>query len=148
MALDDRLKTIRRVTGAAAAAPYVRRIVTDDELRTDMSDFVRSANDLMREVASDTRVRSDVADIIRSLQDGASRVRQDIRPRRHPWRRFAAGAALFFAGIGVAATLAYPRSRRGLVRVAGDARERASTTVHDARERFGRTASDTEWKAA
>jgi hypothetical protein len=148
MALDDRLKTIRRVTGAAAATPYVRRLVTDDELRTDMSDFVRSANDLVREVAADAQVRRDVADIIRSLQEGASRVRQDIRPQPHPWRRFAAGAGLFFAGIGVAATLAYPRSRRGLVRVAGETRQRASTTVHDARERFGRTATDTERKAA
>ena len=139
MAITQRTRTIRRMTSAATStAPSVRRIATDEELRADMTDFVRSANDLIREVASDRRVRRNVRDMILSIQDGVGRVRSDVRPRRRGRSLSAFGAGLVFASFVIAAAFAYPRSRRSITRVAGDTRQRASSTVHDARERFGK----------
>jgi hypothetical protein len=139
MAISPRLRTIGRVTGVAAAtAPKVRRLAKDDELRAEASDLVRSARDLVREVTSDERVRRDLRDIVSSALDGAGRVRQDVRPRHRLRRFFAFGAGLTLALVAIAAALAYPRSRQGIVRVAGETRQRATATVHDARERIGR----------
>jgi hypothetical protein len=136
MAITQRMRTVRRVTGAATStAPYVRRLATDEELRADMTDFVRSANDLVREVATDHKVRRDAREMILSLQDGVGRVRSDIRPRRRSRSVMAFGAGVLFAAFAVAAALAYPRSRRRIASFAGETRERASSTVNDARER-------------
>ena len=137
MASDGRLRRIGRTTVlVAGTAPKVRRLARDDELRGDVSAIVRSAGDLVREVAGDERVRGDLREMIASAFDGTSRVRADVRPRRHGIRLFAYGALFALAVAAIAAALAYPRSRHGLVRVAGETRQRATATVHDARERF------------
>ena len=80
MAITSRLRTIGRVSGVAATtAPYVRRLATDDELRDDVTDFIRSANNLMNHVRSDRRLRRDVRSMLESAQSGADHVRGDIR---------------------------------------------------------------------
>ena len=84
MALNSRLRTIGRVSGVAATtAPYVRRLATDEELRDDVTDFIRSANNLMNHVRSDRRLRRDVRHLVR--------VRAERR--RPPARRPQAAAA-------------------------------------------------------
>ena len=65
------LRTIGRVTGAAATtAPYMRRLATDQDLRDDVTDFVRSSNNLMHHLRSDRRLRRDVNKMVSSVQSG------------------------------------------------------------------------------
>jgi hypothetical protein len=131
------VRTIGKVGGVAATtAPYVRRLATDDELRDDVTDFARSANDLMTHLRSDRRLRRDVTGMLSSAQSGARRLRPDARPH-HYVRNFLIGAGLLVMAAGAAIAFAVPRARQGATRVAGQTAARATGTVHDIRERIG-----------
>lgn len=133
----SRLRTIGKVTGVAATtAPYVRRLARDDELREDVTDFVRSANNLMTHLRSDRRLRRDLGDLVSSVQSGAGRLRSDVRPRHHYLRNFFIGTGLVIMGVGAAIAFGYPRARSQVTRVVDQTTARANSTVHDIRERI------------
>jgi hypothetical protein len=136
MALTSRIKTLGKVSGVAATtAPYVRRIATDEDLRGDVADFVRSANNLATHLRSDKRLRGDIGNLIASAQSGAGHVRSDVRPR-HYLRNFFIGTGLVMIGMAAAVAMGWPRARRNVTRVAGQTASRANATVHDIRERI------------
>ena len=87
MAFDENRARVLRAAGAAsAAAPYVRRIMSDDELRNDLRTLVTAGRHLyegltengMSKLLEDD-VRNDLDRIVASLQAASERV---IRPRR------------------------------------------------------------------
>jgi hypothetical protein len=131
---------------AATTAPYVRRLATDDELRDDVTEFIRSANNVMSHMRSDTRLRRDVRSMLESAQSGAGHLRGDIRPRHHYLRNLVIGAGLIITSIGVAT--AWPRTRNRLTHVAGQTTQRAGATVQDLRERISRRSDESEVRAA
>lgn len=132
----SRMRTIGRVGGVAVTtAPYVRRLATDEELRDDVNEFVRSANSLVTHLRSDRRLRRDVGKMISSVQSGGGRLRADVRPR-HYLRSFVVGTGLIILGIGAAIAVGWPRARRGVTRVADQTTARATSTVRDIRERM------------
>ena len=136
MAFNGRLRTIGRVSGAAATtAPYVRRLATDEELRGDVADIMRSANNLMSHVRSDRRLRRDLQSLVESAQSGADHVRGDLRPRRL-LRTFVVGTGLIITTLAFGIALAWPRSRRSVIRVADQTAQAANTRVRDIRERI------------
>jgi len=142
MALSSRIQTIGKVTGVAAtAAPKVRRIVTDEELRGDVTDFVRAANTLTTHLRSDRRLRRDIFNLIASAQRGAAHARADVRPR-HYLRTLFFSSGLIIIGMGAAVALGWPRARRSVTRVAGQSASRANATVHDIRERISGQAAE------
>lgn len=151
MTRGERVRTIRRLAGlAAVTAPKVRRMAADEELRGDVGDVVRATRDLVRDLAADEMVRGDVGDLVAAAVDSASRARADVTSRRQVriLPIVAGGGLLLLAGAALIAALAYPRSRRTIVHAAGETRQRATTTVHDARERFGRGGGNPEQQAA
>ena len=149
MASSSRLRTIGRVGGVAATtAPYVRRLATDDELRDDVTDFIRSANNVMNHVRSDKRLRRDVRSMLESAQSGADHLRGDIRPRHHYLRNLVIGTGLIITSIGVAIAVAWPRTRSRITRVADQTTQRAGATVQDVRERMSRRSDESDVRAA
>lgn len=144
MASTSRLRTFGKVGGAAAVtAPYVRRLAGDEELRNDLADIIRSANDLMTRVRSDKRVRDDVRRVVESAQSGAGHLRSDLRPR-HTLRRLFVGAGLIITAIGVGIAVAWPRTRRQITQAVGQGTSRANAVVHDVRERVSGERSETQ----
>jgi hypothetical protein len=135
MAYISRLRTLGKVSGVAATtAPYVRRLATDDELRDDVTEFIRSANNLMNHARSDRRLRRDVQKMMESAQSGADHLRGDIQPR-HFFRNVAIGMGLIVTAIGVAIAVAWPRTRSKITRAVDQTTQRATATVHDVREK-------------
>jgi hypothetical protein len=136
MAWTSSIRTIGRVGGVAATtAPYVRRLAGDDELRDDVTDFIRSANNLMTHVRSDRRLRKDVGRMMESMQSGADHLRSDVRPH-HYVRNFMMGVGLIVAGVAAAIAFGWPRARQQVTRVVDQTATRANSTVHDVRERI------------
>jgi hypothetical protein len=146
---------------AATAAPYVRRVMRDDELRDTLRSLADDANDLIehasggsvRDALTDPAVRGDIARIVESLQFGAERV--TAKPRRSLARR-ALRVIVIVAAIGtgiVAGALLYPRSRAALMRsfrrssdpaaeTAGEVRDTATDAAHDAGTRASQATGD------
>ena len=148
MAVTSRLRTLGSVTGmAATTAPYIRRVATDDDLRSDMAEFIRAGNDLMRHLSADKRLRRDLTHLVESAQSSAGHLRADIRPR-HYGRRILFGAGLMMFSLIAGAALAWPRSRRSVARVSSDTARRANATVHDIRERVSGQTGRREQQAA
>lgn len=136
MALD-RIRTVGKVTGVAAStAPYIRRLAADDDLRGDVNDFVRSANNLITHLRSDRRLRRDAGKMIASMQSGAGHLRSDVRPRHHYLRNSMIGLGLIIMSVGAAVVVAWPRARSRVASVAGQTTARATGTVHDMRGRI------------
>jgi hypothetical protein len=137
MAYTSRLRTIGKVSGVAATtAPYVRRLATDDELRDDVTEFIRSANNLMNHARSDRRLRRDLQKMVQSAQSGADHLRGDIQPRHNSFRNLTIGMGLIVTAIGVAVAVAWPRTRSRISRAVDQTTQRANATVHDVRERI------------
>jgi hypothetical protein len=136
MALTSRLQTIGKMTGAAVStAPYVRRLARDEGLRDDVADFVRSANSVVSHVRSDERLGRELRRMVGSAQSGADHLRSDLKPR-HFLRNLVLGTGLLITSFGIGMALAWPRSRRSVLRVADQTAQRANATVHDIRERI------------
>jgi hypothetical protein len=144
MALSSRIQTIGKVGGAAAGtAPYVRRLATDEELRDDVADFVRSANNLMNHLRSDRKLRRDVRGMVESVQSGADHVRGDVKPR-HFVRNLLIGTGLLIAAVAAGAAVAWPRARRGVTHAVDQGTSRATAAVHDVREKLAQEKTDTQ----
>jgi len=100
MAFDEnRAKVLRAAGAASAAAPYVRRIVSDDELRRDVRTLVAAGRHLYEGLTADgvsklldDDVREDLDSIVASLQGASERV---IHPRRSShWGSWLIGGTL------------------------------------------------------
>jgi len=159
VAITSNIRTVRKAAGAAtAAAPYARKFMAeaDEDVRSSVKHFVKSADHLYNQLSSDARVRAlatddelrrDVDRIIGSLQGSARSVGRDAR-RRLDRQALFIGAGLGVMGACLAAALLYPRTRRRIVRVADEARERATATVDDAREKVTGTVHDAREKVS
>jgi hypothetical protein len=136
MTSTSRLRTIRRLGGvAAASAPSVRRLASDETLRDDIADFIRSANSLTTHLRSDRRLRRDVRRLLGSARSGAGHLQGDVRPR-HLLRNLIIGTGLMVGSLVAGLAVAWPRTRRPITRVAGQGGSRATVAVHDIRERI------------
>ena len=157
MVMTSKIRSVSKAAGAATgAAPYARKLMADEDLRSSVKLFVKSADRLYNQLSSDVRaralatddgVRRDVDRIIDSLQGSARSVRRDAR-RRLDRRALVIGAGLGIMVACLAAALLYPRTRRRMVRVADETRERATATVRDAREKLSRTVDDADEKVS
>ena len=116
MALDEnRAKVLRAAGAASAAAPYVRRIMKDDELRDDLRALIVAGRHLYEGLTEngvskllDDDIRKDLDRIVASLQGASERV---IRPRpSNHWAAWVVGGALI--GGAVAGLLIYPGTRQ------------------------------------
>jgi hypothetical protein len=123
MAFDEnRAKVLRAAGAASAAAPYVRRIVSDDELRRDVRTLVAAGRHLYGGLTADgvsklldDDVREDLDSIVASLQGASERV---IHPRRSShWGSWLIGGTLI--GGVLAALLIYPGTRTTILRALG-----------------------------
>jgi hypothetical protein len=117
-------ESTRRVTKAAgvasAAAPYVRRAISDEQVREDLRSAATAVrhlvdeftgDDRVRRVVTDTAVRRDVDEILEAMQDAGRRV---LQPRRQvPW-----GWVFFWGSLAgaVTAVFAVPQSRAAILR--------------------------------
>jgi hypothetical protein len=132
--MTGRIQTIGKVGGmAAGTAPYVRRLATDEDLRDDVTDFIRSANNLMNHVRSDRKLRRDVRQMIDSVQSGADHVRGDVKPS-HFLRNLLIGTGLLIAAVAVGVAVAWPRARQSVSQAVEEGASKADAAVHDVRE--------------
>jgi hypothetical protein len=133
VAISSRIRGVSQAAGTASAAtPYVSRLMTDKALRFSVKDVLRSADRLYNELSSDGRPRK-FAEVTHSRVSRTARI---IR-----------GLGLTAAGLSVAALL-YPRTRRGLARIMGESRDRATKTVHDTREKVSGTIGEAREKVS
>ena len=87
MAFDsDRAKVLRVAGAASAAAPYVRRILSDDELRGDLRGLIVAGRHLYEGLTTDgvsklldDDARKDIDRMVAALQDASERA---VRPQR------------------------------------------------------------------
>lgn len=123
MAFDGNRARVLKAAGAAgAAAPYVRRIMSDDELRSDLRTLIVAGRHLYEGLTSngvskllDEDVRKDLERIVASIQGAGERV---IRPQRSSRRSsWIVGGALI--GGAVAGLLIYPGTRKPILRAVG-----------------------------
>jgi hypothetical protein len=100
MRVLDGGRQIAKAAGAAtAAAPYMRRLVDDQELRESLRSVFRSASrlydeldadDRFRRILTDDHIRKDVDHMLEAMQDAGRRV---VRPRRN-WGRIVLATTL------------------------------------------------------
>lgn len=118
MALMDNNRLYKTAASAAAAAPYVRRLMGDERLRSDLRTLISSATRLYNELSSDDTVEKllkddkivkDIDRILESVQKAGQRAMAQRRGTN--WVAIAIVGGV--AG-GIAALLVYPRTRRGL----------------------------------
>ena len=123
MAFDENHARVLRATRAAsAAAPYVRRIMGDDELRRDLRTLIVAGRHLYQGLTAqgvsgllEDDVRVDLDRIVAALQGASERV---IAPRRSShWGSWLIGGTLI--GGAVAGLLIYPGTRKPIVRALG-----------------------------
>jgi hypothetical protein len=149
MAGTSRVRTIGKVTGVAViTAPLVRRLAKDAELRGDVADFIASAGHLVRDLGDDGRLREDLEHMAATMQSGAEHMRRDVRPRRVV-RTLVVVTGGIALGVTVAAVLLYPRTRRGVVRVADQTVHGASARVDAVRRKITGSGAvpEEEWAA-
>jgi len=123
MALDEnRAKVLRAAGAASAAAPYVRRIMKDEELRDDLRTLVVAGRHLYEGLTVngaskllDDDIRKDLDSIVASLQGASERV---IHPHRSShWGAWVVGGTLI--GGALAGLLIYPGTREPILRALG-----------------------------
>jgi len=123
MALDEnRAKVLRAAGAASAAAPYVRRIMKDDELRGDLRTLIIAGRHLYDGLTEngaakllEEDVRKDLDRIVASLQDASERVIHP--PRSSHWAAWVVGGTLI--GGALAGLLIYPGTREPILRALG-----------------------------
>jgi hypothetical protein len=123
MAFDkNRAKVLWAAGAASAAAPYVRRILSDDELRGDLRGLIVAGRHLYEGLTTegmskllDDDARKDLDHMVAALQDASERV---VRPRRRShWGSWLIGGTLI--GGVVAGLLIYPGTRKPILRALG-----------------------------
>jgi hypothetical protein len=123
MAFDNnRAKVLWAAGAASAAAPYVRRMLSDDELRGDLRGLIVAGRHLYERLTTegmskllDNDARKDLDHMVAALQDASERV---VRPRRRShWGSWLIGGTLI--GGVVAGLLIYPGTRKPILRALG-----------------------------
>lgn len=162
MAVLKRGRNVIRVAGAAGvAAPYLRELISDSELRDSARTAVRAVGRLYEEMSADERLR----DLLFSSAPHADRHRSSLRSRflgsartMRSGRFMRSGKIMrsglrwarigsFALGTGVlVGALAYPRSRRRITRAVGDARGTVTSIAGKAGERTAATAGSAREK--
>ena len=119
---DSRAKVLRAAGAASVAAPYVRRIMSDDELRGDLRTLVIAARHLIEGLTEsgpskllDDDVRKDLDRMIAALQGAGDRVVHVHE--RSTWGRWVIAGAVI--GGTIAGLLIYPTTRRQMMRAVG-----------------------------
>jgi hypothetical protein len=119
---ENRAKVMRAAGAASAAAPYVRRIMGDDELRGDLRTLIVAGRHLYEGLTEngvskllDEDLRKDVDRIVSSLQGASERVLQPRRQNR--WGAWIVGGTLI--GGAFAGLLIYPGTRKPIMRALG-----------------------------
>lgn len=138
MAVMDSRRVIRAAGAASAAAPYVRKLMSDERLRDELRTLIRSATHLYEELSSDDaldkllkddRIRKDVDQMLESLQKAGQLA---ITRRRGPnWMAVAIVGGI--AG-GIATLLVYPRTRHGIQSAYSTARRGSLHAVENVEE--------------
>jgi hypothetical protein len=123
MAFDNnRAKVLWVATAASAAAPYVRRILSDDELRGDLRGLIVAGRHIYHGLTSeglskllDDDARKDLDRMVVAFQDASERA---VRPqRRSHWGSRLIGGTLIAGAI--AGLLIYPGTRKPILRALG-----------------------------
>ena len=123
MASDsNRAKVLWAAGAARGAAPYVRRILSDDELRRDLRGLIVAGRHLYQGLTTDgvsklldDDARKDLDRMVAALQDASERV---VRPqRRSHWGSWLIGATLIAGAL--AGLLIYPGTRKPILRALG-----------------------------
>ena len=135
MAMMDRSRAIKAAGTAAAAAPYVRRLMRDDRLRTELRNLIKSASHLYSELSGgdtmdtllkDDSIRKDIDHILASMQKAGQRA---VKQRRGTnWMAIAIVSSVAGA---ITALLAYPRTRHGIQSTASNLRHGSLHAVDD-----------------
>jgi len=150
MAVLKRGRNVIRVAGAAGvAAPYVREIVRDAELRNSLRTAFHSIGRLYEEMSADERLR----DVLFSSASHADGQRASIRMRmlgentmlRSALRR-ARIASFGLGAIVLVGAVAYPRSRRRITKAVGDTRGTVTNIASKASEKTVATAGSAREK--
>ena len=129
MASDNRVRVLRAAGAASAAAPYVRRtapyvrrIMSDDELREDLRRIIGSARHLYQELSDegvsklfDEDVRKDLDKIMEAVQEAGERIVAPP-PRSHTGAWVVGGTLI---GVAVAGLLIYPATRKTIMKAVG-----------------------------
>jgi len=121
MPIGDSTRRVTKAAGAAtAAAPYVRRAISDEQVREDLRSAATAVrhlvdeftgDDPVRRLVTDAGVRRDIDEILEAMQDAGRRV---LQPRRRvPW-----GWVFFWGSLAgaVGAVFAVPQSRAAILR--------------------------------
>ena len=118
MARMDSRRVIKAAGVASAAAPYVRRLMSDESLRDELRSLIRSANHLYEELSrndtidtllNDDSIRKDVDRMLESMQKAGR-----LATARRSGPNWLAIAIVGGVAGGIAALLVYPRTRRGI----------------------------------
>jgi len=119
---ENRAKVMRAAGAASVAAPYVRRLMSDAELRDDLRALVVAGHHLYEGLTEngvskllEDDVRTDVDRIVTSLQAASERM---IRPQRGT-RVVAWVIGGTLIGSAVAGLLIYPGTRKPILRGLG-----------------------------
>ena len=111
--------------GAVAAAPYVQRIVTDDELRENVRSAVDSAREAFarltngkgpaKTVLDDKKFHRSVSDAATALKDASDALREAPKRAKPKKRKGGFGRKLLFLAVGGAIALAVSEDLRNKV---------------------------------
>ncbi len=118
MALMDNSRMWKAAGAAAAAAPYVRRLMGDERLRNELRTLIKSATHLANELSNDDTmdkllkddaIVKDVDKMLLAMQKAGRRAMAQRRSTN--WMAIAIVGGV--AG-GIVALLMYPRTRHGI----------------------------------
>jgi hypothetical protein len=152
VATMDRNRALKAAGAAAAAAPYVRRLVSDDRLRAELRNLIQSANHLYSELAEndtvdtllkDSSIRKDVDHMLESMQKAGQRAMKQRRSTN--WL-----AITIVSGVAgaIAALLVYPRTRHSIQSAASSVQSTAVNLRHGSLHAVDEVKETAEDKAA
>lgn len=129
---------LERAGTARAAAPYVREIATDRELREGVRSAIHSLSRIYGEMTADERLRDRVFRTVAQEtatppQAATTGSAMGAAGRILKWGLI--GTGLLVAAAAVAGALAYPRSRRRITQTVGDARHGVTSLTGRVRRR-------------
>lgn len=138
MAMMDRTRMLRAAGAAGVAAPYVRRLMSDERLRDELRNLIGSAthlynelsNEKMDKILKDDKIRKDIDSMVESMQKAGQRAMKQRRGTN--WF----GITLVSGIVGaVVALLVYPRTRHSIQSAVVNVRRGSLHAVEDIQEK-------------
>lgn len=137
--LDGGRQVVKAAGAATVAAPYMRKLMDDQDLRESLRSMVRSASrlydelsedDRFRRILTDDHLRKDVDHMLEAMQDAGKRV---VRPRRN-W-----GRMILVSGLAGGATVIalYEPARTRVVSAVKGGSSKANEMVRGGRDKAG-----------